>query len=55
MDDQKKDNIDPVGPTQENRLKHLQTHNLPTDDVENLNSTNKGKDLLLANKTQIVP
>ena len=35
--------------------KQLQTHNLPTDDVENINSTNKGRDLLLANKLRIVP
>ena len=55
MDDQKKDHIDPEGPSQENRPKQLQTYNLPTDDVENINSTNKGRDLLLANKPQIVP
>ena len=34
--------------------KQLQTHNLPTNDVENTNSTNKGKDLLFANKPRIV-
>ena len=28
---------------------------MPTNDVENINSTNKGRDLLLANKPQIVP
>ena len=38
-----------------NCSKQLQTHNLPTNDVENINSTNKGKDLLLANKPRIVP
>ena len=32
-----------------------QTDNLPTNDVENTNSTNKGKDLLLANKPRIIP
>ena len=44
MDDQRKDHIDPKGSKQRNRLKQLQTHNLPTNDVENINSTNKGKD-----------
>ena len=43
------------GPKQMSRPKQLQTHNLPTDDVENINSTNKGRDLLLANKPRIVP
>ena len=52
MDDQRKDHIDPEGPTQRNHLKQLQTHNLLTDDVETINS--KGRDLLLANKPQIV-
>ena len=42
-------------PAQRNRLKPLMTNNLPTDDVENINSTNKGRDLLLANKLWIVP
>ena len=37
-----------------NRPNQLQTHNLPTDDMENINSTNRG-DLLLANKHRIVP
>ena len=43
MDHQRKDHIDTKGPKQRNRLKQLQTHNLPTNDVENINSTNKGK------------
>ena len=55
MDDQRKDHIDPKGPKQRNRSKRLQTHNLLTDDVENINSTNKEKNLLLANKPRIVP
>ena len=55
MDDQRKDHIDPEGHNQRNRPKQLQTHNLPTDDMENINSTNKEKDLLLANKLWIVP
>ena len=54
MDDQRKDHIDPKGPKQRNRPKQLQTHKLPTDDVENNNSTNEGRDLLLANKPSCV-
>ena len=34
IDDQRKDHIDPKGPKQKNHPKQLQTHNLPTDDVE---------------------
>ena len=55
MDDQRKDHIDPKGPKQRNSPKQLQTHNLPIDHVENINSTNKGRDLQLANELQIVP
>ena len=55
MDDQKKDHIDPEGPNQRNRPKQLQTHNLTTDDMENINSINKGRDLLLTNKPRIIP
>ena len=55
MNGQKKDHIDPKGHKQRNIPKQLQTHNLPTKDVENINSTNKGRDLLLANKPRIVP
>ena len=51
----KKDHIDPEGATQGNRPKQLQTHNLSTDDVENIDSTNKGRYSLLANKSRIVP
>ena len=54
MDDQRKDHIDQEGTPQRNRPKQLQTHNLPTENVENINST-KAKDLLLAYKPQIVP
>ena len=43
IDDQRKDYIDPKIHKQRYRPKKLQTHNLPTDDVENINSTNKGK------------
>ena len=49
-----KDLIGPKEPPQRNRHKQLQTHNVPIYDVENINSTNKGRDLLLVNKLQIV-
>ena len=54
MEDQRKDHIDLEGPPQRNCSKHLQTHYLPTDDVENSKSINKGRDLLLNNKPWIV-
>ena len=38
-----------------NRSKQLQSHNLSTDDVKHIYSTNKGRYLLLANKPRIVP
>ena len=43
IDDQKKNHIDTKGPKQRNHRKQLQTQNLPKDDVENINSTNKGR------------
>ena len=43
------------GPKQRKCHKQLQTHNLPTNNVENINSTNKERNLLLANKPQIDP
>ena len=49
-----KDHIDPKGPKQRNCPKRLQTHNLLTEDVENINSTNKGRNLLLVNKPLII-
>ena len=55
MDGEKKDYNNPKGPKQRICSKQLHTHNLPTNDVENTNSRNKGKDLLLANKPRIVP
>ena len=55
MNDPRKDQIDTKGPKQRNHSKLQQTHNLPTDDMENINSTNKGRDLLLINKPLIVP
>ena len=41
MDDQRKDYINPKKPKQRKCSKQLQTENLPTNDVENTNSTNK--------------
>ena len=46
---------DPKGPKQKKYSEQLQTDNLPINDVENTNSTNMGKDLLLTNKLRIVP
>ena len=54
MDDQRKDCINPKRPKQRNCSKQLQTNNLPTYDMENTNSTNKEKDLLLTNILRIV-
>ena len=55
MDSQWKDHIDPEGPLRGNLPQQLQTLNVPIDNVENINSTNKGRDLLRVNKPQIVP
>ena len=55
MDDQRKDYISPKGTKQRNCSKQLPTDNLPNNDVENTNNTNKGEYLLLANKPRIVP
>ena len=55
MDDHRKSHIDSEGPNQRNHPKQLKTHNLPNDNVENINRTNKGRDLLLTNKLWIVP
>ena len=55
MDDQRKDHIDIKKNKQRNRPKQLQTHKLPTDDVENINSTCKARDLQLPDKPQTVP
>ena len=55
MEDQRKDLIDPDGHAQGNHPSQLQTHNLFTVDVDNINSTNKGRDLQLANKPQTFP
>ena len=42
-------------PNKKNCPKQLQAYNMPTNDVDNINSTNKGRDLLLANKPWFVP
>ena len=55
MNGQKKIHIDPKGPKLKNRAKQFQIYHLPTDYVENINSTNKGRDLLLVKKPRIVP
>ena len=55
LDDQRKDYINPKGPKQRNCSKQLQSDNLPTNDVENTNSTNKGKDLLLLTNRGLFP
>ena len=55
MDDQRKDHIYSKGPRQMNHPEQLQTHNLPTNDVGNTNSRNKGNDLLLVNKPRFIP
>ena len=44
MDDQRKDHTEPEKPLQRSCSKQLQTHDMPTYDVENTNSTNKGGD-----------
>ena len=51
MDDHRKDHTDP----KRKRPKELQTTNVPTYDVENTDGTNKGRDLFLVNKPQILP
>ena len=40
MDDQRKDHPDPKIPSKRNYPQELQTHNVPTDDVENTNGWN---------------
>ena len=39
MDDPKKDDSNPKRPPQRNCLNRLSTHNVPNDDVENINGT----------------
>ena len=42
-------------PSKRTDPKQLKTHNLPTANVENINSTKKGRDLPLANMPRIFP
>ena len=42
-------------PPKRNRPKQLQTYDPPTYHVENINGTNKGRDLFLANKQVLFP
>ena len=51
----KKDRIDTKGPKQWNHPKQLQTHNVPTNDGESINSADNGRNQLLANKPWFVP
>ena len=53
MDDLRKDHIDLEGPNLRNLPKQLQTHNLPPDNVENINSTSKEKKS--TNKPRVAP
>ena len=53
MDDERKDHIDPKASKLRNHTKQLLTHNLSTDDGENINSTKKGRNLQFANKLRI--
>ena len=55
IDDQRKVHTDPKGPKQRKHPKQIQTHNLPTDDGENINRINMERNLPFANKSQIVP
>ena len=50
MDYQNKDHPDPKKTQKRNHPQQLQAHNVPNDDEENTNNTNKGGDLLFANK-----
>ena len=55
MDEQRKDHIDPERPLKGNRPKKLKTYSLPTDDVENIYSTNKGRDLRSTTSCALFP
>ena len=52
MDDGSKNHPDPKRTPKRKHPQQQQTHNVPTDDVENTNGTNKGG---FANKLQTVP
>ena len=55
MDNQSKDHIDQERYPQRNHPKQLQAHKVSTDNAENTNGTNKGRDLQIANKLRIIP
>ena len=55
MNVERKDHIDQKGSKQKNYHEQLRTHKLSTDDVASINSTNKGRHLLLVYKLQVVP
>ena len=55
MDYQGKDNRDPQRPPKRIGPHQLQTHNVPTNDMENTNDTNLGGDLQFAKKPRTVP
>ena len=55
IDDQRKYHLDTKGSKQRNHPTQPQTHNLPTNDVENISSTNKRRNLLFVNKLRFVP
>ena len=46
---------EPKVPTKMNKFKELQTHNMPTNDVENTDSRNSGRYILLVNKPHTLP
>ena len=55
MDDQKEEYPDQERTPQRNRLDKLQTHKVPTNDVETTNDRNEGRDQLLTDKPRTVP
>ena len=55
MNDPRKDQPDSKTSPRTKHSSQLQTHNVPTEDVENPNSTNKDGDLLFVYKPRIVP
>ena len=55
MDDQRKDHFASKRLPQKNCPKQQQTHNVPTCYVDNTESKNNGRDLLLISKSGTVP
>ena len=55
MNDQRKDYLDPKRLLKRNCPQQLQTPNVPTDNMENTDSPNKGGNLLVAYKSLTVP